>query len=375
MYNRPYTIVQDNEIQNYIESSNYWADELATLALADYLKINVITIEKDKNGLIKCSYGIFDKQNQDKWNKYLFLYYESGHYELITFTYNYYIIQSKKDKNTTQKLRKLSNETFSIFERNDINNIPPLFILLLIYSTYYIDINNKQNFSFMPEILSAINSSFENIVQKATTNKDENSIKQLNIFYKYFPSKTLKTIINTNQTNNTEQSGGVLLYNKNQPYPPYNQPYPQYNQNYNYRPPYNQPYNRYNQNYPSYNLDSTFYRPTYRNRFFMNQPPAQIYTKPEDKSNIAYYITVDMELHPGTKLSPEELSQSKCIQRKNAVRKSLSTLTGKPYIIPPVYKFYPYKNKTKKNTNDNNNNNNNKNDNNKTQKNNYGINK
>ena len=57
-----------------------------------------------------------------------------------------------------------------------------------------------------------------------------------------------------------------------------------------------------------------------------------------------------MELHPGTSLSPEELSHTKCIQRKNAIKKSFSNLTGTPYVIDPVYKFYPNKNKNKNKT-------------------------
>jgi hypothetical protein len=44
-----------------------------------------------------------------------------------------------------------------------------------------------------------------------------------------------------------------------------------------------------------------------------------------------------MELKQGTSLSPEELSNAKCNSKWNSIRKSWSELTGKPYIIPPVY--------------------------------------
>jgi hypothetical protein len=59
--------------------------------------------------------------------------------------------------------------------------------------------------------------------------------------------------------------------------------------------------------------------------------------EPGPKSNIAYYITIDMELHPGTSLTPEELKHVKCRQKWNAVRRSYADFTGKTFVIPPVY--------------------------------------
>ena len=57
----------------------------------------------------------------------------------------------------------------------------------------------------------------------------------------------------------------------------------------------------------------------------------------KDNSQLAYTITIDMELSQGTSLSPEELSNAKCNSKWNSIRKSWSELTGKPYIIAPVY--------------------------------------
>ena len=48
-------------------------------------------------------------------------------------------------------------------------------------------------------------------------------------------------------------------------------------------------------------------------------------------------ITIYMELRPGTSLSPEELQNSKCNSKWNSIRKSWADLTGKPYVIPPIY--------------------------------------
>ena len=67
-------------------------------------------------------------------------------------------------------------------------------------------------------------------------------------------------------------------------------------------------------------------------------------------SQLAYYITIDLELHPGTSIPPEEINTLRCRQRWNAVRKAWSSFTGKPYIIPPVYQYkkIDYKSNTKK---------------------------
>lgn len=56
-----------------------------------------------------------------------------------------------------------------------------------------------------------------------------------------------------------------------------------------------------------------------------------------DSSKIAYSITIDMELHPGTSLTPQQISESKCNSKYNAIRKAFAEFTGRPYIIPPVY--------------------------------------
>jgi hypothetical protein len=56
-----------------------------------------------------------------------------------------------------------------------------------------------------------------------------------------------------------------------------------------------------------------------------------------------------MELHPGTSLTPEQISKSKCNNKYNAIRKSFAEFTGKPYVIPPVYPPTKVSNNTRKN--------------------------
>ena len=85
--------------------------------------------------------------------------------------------------------------------------------------------------------------------------------------------------------------------------------------------------------YPRYN---PYYRPAYYNPQYMAHNMEKK-DKDGDDSQLAYTITIDMELRPGTSLSPEELTNAKCNSKWNSIRKSWSELSGNPYVIPPVY--------------------------------------
>lgn len=89
-----------------------------------------------------------------------------------------------------------------------------------------------------------------------------------------------------------------------------------------YRSNYRQPYPYYSYPYYSY--------PYYSKQNYITKTDS-------NSSKLAYIITIDMELHPGTTLTPEQMSNSKCNSRYNAIRKSYSTLTRTPYVIPPLY--------------------------------------
>ena len=60
--------------------------------------------------------------------------------------------------------------------------------------------------------------------------------------------------------------------------------------------------------------------------------------KRRDISKLAYEIVIDMELHPGTSLTPKQINESKCNSKYKAIRKAFTEFTGRPYVIPPVYK-------------------------------------
>ena len=72
-----------------------------------------------------------------------------------------------------------------------------------------------------------------------------------------------------------------------------------------------------------------------------------------DPNQLAYYITVDLELYPGTTIEPEEQAKLKCNSKWNSIKKAYSAFIGKPYVIPPLYslksKSKTDKNNTKKN--------------------------
>jgi hypothetical protein len=85
-----------------------------------------------------------------------------------------------------------------------------------------------------------------------------------------------------------------------------------------------------------------------RNLNAINQDVNQLIGgQPTEKgsSKLAYSITIDMELHPGTSLTPQQISESKCNTKYNAIRKAYAEFTGTPYVLPPVYPVTTKKNK------------------------------
>jgi hypothetical protein len=73
----------------------------------------------------------------------------------------------------------------------------------------------------------------------------------------------------------------------------------------------------------------------------------------KDKTKIGYFISIDMELQKGTSLTPKEISEAKCRQKWNSVRKAYANFTGKKYVIPPVYNNKTQKQKQNENQNEN----------------------
>ena len=277
---KPFRLVNKTEIKNYIESSDYWANTVAIDALCEILGLNIITIESIDDKLrIPYIYN-----NTKPWSKYMFLYHENNHYELISFDYIFKTFRREPSFSIkTHNVRKV------IFDK--IGNIfPPFNIIFLIFATNYINISesrDKKNFQLLTPIIQSIFNIFNEIVQNKKT--DDNK-KFLKLFYEYFtPSPTVFKPI----------EGGAP---------------------YQYRVPYVSSYTKNNNS--------------------LQSDPA--------KSNISYYITIDMDLQKGTTLSSKDLSNLKCRQRWNSVRKSYADLRGLNYIAMPDYSNLPSQNnKTK----------------------------
>jgi len=319
-YYRPFKVLEKILIPRYILSNNFWANEIVINALCEELQLNVIPFETIKTSsgksTLRIPYGNFSPEINN-WNKYLFLYYNQGHYELITFN---------QKTNTTSRLQtKKIKKSKIIFDRNNnISEIPPIYILFTIYGSYFSTIvtrQEKETFTFKKEIMLTI----QNIINNNLYNRPDYNTIFYPLFKLYFPNSYIQE--NPIQTNKNvslklpissyklnKQIKQIKSYGGDSSDPDYHGGDP---------PRYN-PYYR-----------PTYYRPNYYNPQYMAH---NMEKKDRDEdSQLAYVITIDMELRPGTSLSPSELTNAKCNSKWNSVRKSWSELTGKPYVIPPVY--------------------------------------
>jgi hypothetical protein len=124
-------------------------------------------------------------------------------------------------------------------------------------------------------------------------------------------------------------NNGSQLYG--QPYvQPYGQPYlnpvpnPNYNYNYNYNNPY---YNR------------QYYRPYYRP--IPNNLPKPYHAN-LNSSKLAYYVSIELELFPGTSANPLQKAAVQCQSTFERIRESYAELFGYQYRPSPMNEFYAY---------------------------------
>ena len=298
-YYRPFNVIEKGQIENYILSSDFWANEVVIYALCSELKLNIIPLQSIKTptrkSTLRVPYANFAPEINN-WNKYLFLYYNQGHYELITFNQKTNVQKITNTGRISDKI--ILKKAKIIFDRNDnVSELPPIYILFTIFGSYFSSITNEEdklNFTFKKEIMLTI----QNIINNTLYIKSYYSPFFYPAFKIYFPNSNIRKPANL-----IEPSKFLAIEpSKGGAYPRYN-PY--------YRPAY------YNPQYMAHNMEKR--------------------DKDSDDSQLAYIITIDMELRPGTSLSPEELTNAKCNSKWNSIRKSWSELSGNPYVIPPVY--------------------------------------
>lgn len=171
-YYKPFKPIKLEEVKDYIESNNYWANEMAVNALSKILQLNIIPLENSK-GILRVPFANFSQEKND-WTKYLFLYYSNSHFELINFEY----------KNITKQ--KIQSKTVEIFDKNKLYELPPFFILFVIYGSYYSSLTDKSDFGFYQEIMKSIDNTIDNLY------KLDIYRQFFELFKKYFPSSKIQ---------------------------------------------------------------------------------------------------------------------------------------------------------------------------------------
>lgn len=87
------------------------------------------------------------------------------------------------------------------------------------------------------------------------------------------------------------------------------------------------------------NYINNYYNTPYKS--YTNPYKLQNVQNVQNKIELSYFITVYMEVEKGTSLTPQQMRTASCRGKWNAVSKSYSQLTGRPYIIKPDYSQLP----------------------------------
>ena len=319
-----YVIQNPAEISAYIMSDNYWASQEIYAIIQQKLNINVITIQQTgaalsvkltptskKNTSISDLLILPHITQEDEvlmgpYEKYMFLRHNGRHYDVITFRMD--------DISATKK---------TIFERlhpadeidpiplYDLNRLPPLYILFIIYGQYYSKKNqlDKEDVNLFSNQLNMIDATFN-------LPTVQNSPEVVNMFNTLF-RQPLKPPL--------KQKGGI-----NNPYSqPYNsQPYnsqPYNSQPYNSQPYNSQPYNSQPYNSQPYNTPLYGNNMSLVNQNLMSGPP----------SNLSYHITVELVLYPGTSIPFSKLPALICEKNSAVWSEAMSKLRGTVYAPRP----------------------------------------
>lgn len=262
-YENPFQPTNPSNTRIFIEGKEYETNKIMIDIINQILFLNIIVFEYNNNqSLLPFLFPNFKKENS--FPKSLFLYYENHHYELVTFSY-------------PNSLKK------SIF---DSNTQPPLYLLYLLFGSYYIQLSNqeKQSILLFKTIMEIFQESFQNIYLKQ---EKENKINQ-----------------NSNEMN-------FLLY-----------------------------FNEYFNQHPNSLLNQEFP--------LLDQPIKGGAEREENL--LGYFITIELWMKKGEEIiSPKELKKINCNQKWSDVEKAYAKFTRKKYVMKPNYNLsYSNKNKTQK---------------------------
>ena len=296
-YERPFRVIKRGELERYIKSKDYWANDVAIEAVCSLLKLCVIPIEHytvDKSDRVKPvsvarlrALLTNNEMMRDQCaHRVMYLLHKQNHYELIRFSY----ITKPLVKPIGEGLRNKIDYTakwYSIFSSNELS--PPIHILVLLYGSIYapLQASSQHQFSLYRPIMKYIHNAVSAIL--FTPEKD--------MFAKWF-NDLFPSNANRIRSDSATTSTSTTDTPPSSPLSPLR-------------------------------IES--------GSMIGGLPVANSLTKDRNASKITYSITIDMEVHPGTTLSPAQLSQSKCNTKYNAIRKAFAEFTGRPYIIPPVY--------------------------------------
>ena len=304
-YEHPFRIIDRINLEDYILSRNYWGGVVSIIALCETLRLNVIPITINNEGRIFNSHNNFDRR-YNNWNKYIFLYSNGNHFDLISFHYQTrQLVNSGAGKNlrfknilTVKTIFKRTQPPYELLP----NELPPIYILFTIYGAFYSIMleEGKRTFTYQNELMSIIDNAV-NVLRDMP--EYENFY---NIFMSYFTTSRIPEPVRgelIEGENEGDNEGGIEEDNEGE-------------------------------------IEGGK-RKKYRNsNKFLK-------TNEYDKSKLAYYISIDLELFPGTEMPEEEKKKLKCNKKWNNIRKAYAEFTGSKYIITPVYSD----DKTKKNKN------------------------
>ena len=189
-YYTPFFVIDKQKIKKYIESSEYYPNDVAIDAIKKKLNINIIPIEVisiDGINTFRVRYNnlIINNKNNN-WDKFMFVYYKSGNYNLIGF--NYKISPNDKSKDNI-------NYRVTIYNRNQENIdrlfTVPIYMSLIIYGCSYSNKSNSDKKKFA--ILKSLMQDFDLARKKMNDNSGLSMVKQFKInFNNYFPSHDIK---------------------------------------------------------------------------------------------------------------------------------------------------------------------------------------